>query len=118
MQSSYEAWQNLPQMFFEKAREQGDKPFLWTKREGKYQSLNWQECADAIRALANGLRALGVHPGDRVVVVSESRPEWLIADIAIMAAGAVTVPAYVTNTPADHRHILTNSGAKAVIEVD
>ncbi|PCJ61742.1 MAG: long-chain fatty acid--CoA ligase [Rhodospirillaceae bacterium] len=115
MQSSYETWQNLPQMFFDKAEEKGDTPFLWAKRDGKYQSVSWQECASAVRALANGLRALGVHPGDRVVIVSESRPEWLIADIAIMAAGAVTVPAYVTNTLGDHRHILTNSGAKAVI---
>lgn len=115
MPSDYETWQNLPQMFFEKAEEQGDKPFLWAKRSGTYQSLSWREAARTVRALANGLRGLGIRPGDRVVLVSESRPEWLIADVAIMAAGAVSVPAYVTNTPADHRHILTNSGAKAVI---
>ncbi len=49
------------------------------------------------------------------MLVSENRPEWLIADLAIMAAGGVTVPAYVTNTERDHQHILDNSGAKAVI---
>src|SRR5207244_5684758 len=50
-----------------------------------------------------------------VALVSENRPEWVIADLAIMAAGAVTVPAYVTNTVEDHRHILGNSGARAAI---
>ena len=50
-----------------------------------------------------------------MVLVSENRPEWLIADVAIMAAGAITVPAYTTNTEADHLHILENSGAKGAI---
>ena len=49
------------------------------------------------------------------MLVSENRPEWLIADLAIMAAGCVTVPTYTTNTERDHQHILDNSGASAVI---
>ena len=49
------------------------------------------------------------------MLVSENRPEWLIADLGIMAAGCITVPAYTTNTTRDHTHILGNSGAKAVI---
>ncbi|MFX6834687.1 AMP-binding protein, partial [Acinetobacter baumannii] len=55
------------------------------------------------------------NPGDRVALVSENRPEWCIADLAIMAAGLVTVPTYTTNTERDHLHILQNSGARAVI---
>ena len=50
-----------------------------------------------------------------MLLVSENRPEWLIADFAIMAAGCITVPAYVTNTERDHLHVLDNSGASAVI---
>src|SRR5213078_807635 len=46
---------------------------------------------------------------------SENRPEWLISDLAIMAAGCITVPTYTTNTTRDHAHILENSGARAVI---
>ena len=53
--------------------------------------------------------------GDRVALVAENRPEWVIADLAIMSAGAITVPAYTTNTVEDHRHILGNSGARAAI---
>ena len=59
--------------------------------------------------------ALGIERGDRVALIRENRPEWVIADFAIMSAGAITVPAYTTNTVDDHRHILGNSGARAVI---
>jgi len=68
-----------------------------------------------VSRLARGLALLGIEPGDRVALVSENRPEWVIADLAIISIGAVTVPAYVTNTIEDHRHILGNSGARAVI---
>ena len=66
-------------------------------------------------ALAEALKRLGIERGDRVMLVSENRPEWCIADLAIMAAGGVTVPTYTTNTERDHLHILQDSGAKAVI---
>jgi len=111
----YASCRSLPAMFFEMARERATRPFLWAKRDGKYQTLNWAEAADQVGRLARGLARLGVEPGDRVALVSENRPEWVVADLAIMAAGAVTVPAYVTNTVEDHRHILGNSGARAVI---
>ena len=75
----------------------------------------WRGGGGQVRRLARGLAGLGVTPGDRVVLVAENRPEWAIADLAIMAAGAITVPAYTTNTPSDHRHVLTHSGAKGVI---
>jgi len=57
---------------------------------------------------------MGLEDGDRVALVSENRPEWCIADLAIMAAGCITVPTYTTNTRRDHAHILDNSGARAV----
>jgi long-chain acyl-CoA synthetase len=102
-------------MFFEQAAKRADRPFLWAKNDGTWQSLAWGETARRVKLLALGLRALGIGKGDRVVLVSENRPEWLIADLAIMTAGAITVPAFTTNTIADHRHILTHSGAKGAI---
>ncbi|PAX07794.1 AMP-dependent synthetase/ligase [Sphingomonas lenta] len=110
-----EHFPNLVAMFFARAAARGDKPFLWRKTGGKWTSTSWAEAARQVASLAAGLRAIGVERGDRVMLVSENRPEWLIADIAIMAAGAVTVPAYTTNTERDHAHIIENSGAKAVI---
>ena len=108
-------WPNLCEMFFQQAQANNDKPFLWQKKGTEFQSLSWAEVAQSVTVLASHLRALGVGEGDRVVLVSESRPEWCISDLAIIAAGAISVPAYTTNTTRDHLHILENSGAKAAI---
>jgi long-chain acyl-CoA synthetase len=108
-------WPNLAAMFFAQARRLGDRPFLWAKRQGAYQPLSWRETADQVTDLARGLRALGVQRGDRVGLVAENRPEWVIFDLAIISAGAITVPAYTTHTIEDHRYLLANSGASAVL---
>ncbi|HEU4877108.1 MAG TPA: AMP-binding protein, partial [Sphingomicrobium sp.] len=110
-----EHFPNLVSMFLTRARELGDQPFLWAKRNGQWQSISYAEAARQVATLAESLRRLGLKPGDRIMLVSENRPEWLIADLAIMAAGCVTVPTYTTNTTRDHQHILNNSGAVAVI---
>ena len=83
--------------------------------EGEWRPTSWREAADKVARLAAALKRIGLEPGDRVMLVSENRPEWLISDLAIMAAGCVTVPTYVTNTERDHQHILDDSGARAVI---
>ncbi|MFO1113682.1 MAG: AMP-binding protein [Rhodospirillales bacterium] len=83
--------------------------------EGRWVPLTWRETAVSICRLARGLTGLGIRAGDRVLLVSENRPAWFVADFAIMAAGAVTVPAYTTNTEGDHLHLLDNSGAAAVV---
>jgi len=112
---NYDSCRNLPAMFFEQAARLGDKPFLWTKSEGRYLPISWAEAARDVRRLALGLRSLGIGRGERVGLVSENRPEWVIADLAIMSAAAITTPAYVTHTVDDHRHVLANSGTRAVI---
>ena len=111
----YQACKSLTAMFFEQAARLADKPFLWVKRGGSYEPITWRAVEASVRSLSLGLRQLGLAPGERVVLVSENRPEWLIADLAIMAAGAVSVPAYVTNTKDDHAHILGDSGAVGAI---
>jgi long-chain acyl-CoA synthetase len=111
----YDSCSSLPGMFFEQADRLGDKPFLWVKRDGRYSPVSWREAEHDVRQLALGLRSLGIGRGERIGLVSENRPEWVIADLAIMSAGAITVPAYVTHTIDDHRHVFANSGARAVI---
>jgi len=108
-------WPNLAAMFFAQAQSRGDRPFLWARRNGVYVSTSWRETAARVSDLARGLRALGLERGDRVGLVSENRPEWMIADLAIISAGGVTVPAYTTHTVEDHRYLLANSGARIVI---
>ncbi len=108
-------WPNLAAMFFDQVDWLGDRPFLWVKRHGDYKALSWGDTAARVTPLARGLLAQGVEPGDRVMLVSENRPAWLVSDLAIMSVGAITVPAYTTNTEDDHLHILRDSGARGVI---
>jgi long-chain acyl-CoA synthetase len=115
MARQLERFDNLVSMFLTRAGEKGDRPFLWAKRDGQWRSISWTEAARQVAALAASLKRIGLQPGDRVCLVSENRPEWLIADLGIMAAGCVTVPTYTTNTVRDHLHILENSGARAII---
>jgi long-chain acyl-CoA synthetase len=110
-----EHFPNLVTLFFTRAEQRGDAPFLWHKADGVWTSQSWREVATKVAALALALKREGLQPGDRVMLVSENRPEWCIADLAIMAAGCVTVPAYTSNTMRDHDHILENSGARAAI---
>ena len=111
----YSTWSSLTELFFAQAKRHADKPFLWAKRDGRFQPWTWAEVPRGVKELSRGLRDLGLQRGDRVVLVSENRPEWVIADLAIMAAGGITVPAYVTNTREDHAHILGNSGAVGAV---
>ena len=112
---TFETFPNLVTMFFTRAGEKGDAPFLWAKRDGEWRATTWAEAARQVASLAAALRAAGLQPGDRVMLVSENRPEWCLSDLAIMAAGCITVPTYTTNTERDHAHIIENSGARAVI---
>ena len=111
----YDNWQNLPQVFFDKAAECGDAPLFWAKHYDSWQATSWAEAREQVTSLARGLRAAGVQHGDRVLLVSENRPEWGIADLAIMSAGAITVPAYTTNTVEDHIHLITDCDPKVAI---
>jgi long-chain acyl-CoA synthetase len=104
---------NLLELFARTAGRRGSAPWLWAKREGAYRPWSWQRVADEVRLVARALRARGVAPGDRVLLVAENRPEWAIADLAIMAAGAITVPAYTTNTTETHAYLLKHSDAAA-----
>src|SRR5271169_1447136 len=109
------SYPNLVAMVFDQASRRAERPFLWHKANGAWISMSWAEARGQIAALARGLRTLGLERGDRVGLVAENRPEWVIADLAILAAGGISVPAYTTNTPEDHRHVLANSGARFVI---
>jgi long-chain acyl-CoA synthetase len=106
---------NLLELFERTANRRASAPCLWAKRDGTYRPWSWQRVASEARLLAHALRVRGVAPGDRVLLVAENRPEWAIADLAIMAAGAVTVPAYITNTAENHAYLLNHSEAAAVV---
>ena len=106
---------NLVALFYERADAKGDAPMLWAKQDGAWVSTSWAEAARQVSLIAESLRKIGLEAGDRVMLVSENRPEWCLADLAIMAAGCITVPTYITNTDRDHAHIIDDSGARAII---
>ena len=113
--SRYVTKANLAGAFFENAAMLGAKPLLFHKSKGKWTGKNWDEVADSVRRLAGALVAAGIKPRDRVLISAENRPEWAIADLAVMSIGAIVVPAYTTNTEDDHVYIMEHSGALIAI---
>ncbi len=81
-------------------------------RSGRIDALSSKEVFERIRDLSLGFTALGIGSGDRVAIIAESRPEWLFVDLAILAAGGVTVPIYPTLSAAQAHYILQDSGAR------
>jgi long-chain acyl-CoA synthetase len=92
------------------------KPLLVGRcRSEGVDGLSSKELFERIRDLSLGLQSLGVTAGDRVAIVAESRPEWLLADLAILAVGGVTVPIYATLAAAQARYILNDSSARVAV---
>jgi long-chain acyl-CoA synthetase len=112
---TYPTWPNLAAMMFGLARAEPQRRMLRVFREGKWQSISWGEFGRRTASLARHLRAAGVAAGERVAIVSENRPEYPMAETALMAIRAVPVPMYATNTVNDHAHILADCGARAAI---
>lgn len=112
---SYPTWPNLASMMFALARGWPDKPMLRAYRDGAWVGMTWGRFGRMAASCARNLRAAGVSAGDRVVLCMENRPEFPIAETALMAIRAVPVPSYTTNTIDDHAHLLRDSGARAAI---
>lgn len=85
------------------------------KRDGQWVKTSAEEFVRRVRHIALGLVDLGIQRGDRVALISENRPEWSIADLAILSAGAVTVPIYTTQSVDQVEYILKDSGARALM---
>ena len=85
------------------------------KRGDEWVSISATEFVERVRRIALGLNDLGIKAGDRIALISENRPEWSIADLAILSAGAVTVPLYTTQAVDQIEFILTDSGARALM---
>ena len=105
---NYKALNNLATMFLK--YENFRKTLFMGKENGEYVSRSYSEVASQVLSLADSLHLWG-EKGDRVVVVAENRPEWVVADLAIISIGGITVPAYTTNTAEDHLYILEHSEA-------
>ena len=115
MSLNFDQFNSIVSLFHHQVNLFQDKPYLWKKIDGKYTSLSWKQVSEQVDSIAKGLKNLGILKGDRVVILSENRPEWQIADLAIMSIGAISVPAYTTSTTSDYSHIINHSEARCII---
>jgi long-chain acyl-CoA synthetase len=100
------------------ARRHGDRPALKHKVEGRWVHVSYRELAAVVSEVALGLVELGIEPGDRVSILSNTRPEWTYANFGILAAGAASVSIYQTNSPEECRYVLGHSESRAVFVED
>ncbi|MCJ7498676.1 long-chain fatty acid--CoA ligase, partial [bacterium] len=105
-------YRTIHRMFFARAEDFGDAPMVMEGKSGEYKSVSWTSMAEEAREIASGLLSLGVSKGDRVAIMAYNRPQWLVADMAIMAVGAITIPIYHTSSEATATRILEKSGAR------
>ncbi len=98
------------------AKYRGDvRPIVMRKTGGRYAGISYREFGEWVGRIAAGLAALGVRSGDRVALISENRPEWAVADLAMMRLGAVNVSLYPSLTARQIEYILTDAGVNCVI---
>ncbi|MBL7069059.1 MAG: long-chain fatty acid--CoA ligase [Candidatus Omnitrophica bacterium] len=91
-----------------------DKPILKYKEKAKFKDITWRELNKTVRLTTCALLDMGVRIGDRIAILSENRPEWVYADLAILSCNAVTIPIYTSNTAKDIEYILKDSGAEII----
>jgi long-chain acyl-CoA synthetase len=107
--------QSLGQSFREIAIAAGARPLFFVLRNQVPQAISYAEALAEVDLVACGFLELGLNPGDRVAILSENRPEWILCDLAVLSVGAVDVPLYPTSSAGEMEHILSNSGARFLV---
>jgi len=105
---------NLIALFENSAQEDLNKPCFQYIENNKWIHLTWSQTRDRVMKIAGGLAKLGIQKGDRVAILSKTRHEWTLADLGIIAAGAIVVPIYESNTAEQAQYILEDSNTKVV----
>ena len=112
---NFDDFNSITSVFYHQAEDLNDQPYLWKKSGDKYISLNWTQVKEQVKSIASYFQDIGILEGDRVLILSENRPEWQIVDLAIMSIGAISVPAYTTSTTNDYKYIIEHSGARCAV---
>jgi long-chain acyl-CoA synthetase len=116
--SAASAGQTVLDVFAARVEASGERTALRSKVAGRWQPTTWLEWDRASREVAGGLVGLGVEVGDRVVILANTREDWVLSDVGILMAGAVTVPIYPSNLPEPCEYIINDCGACVVIVED
>ncbi len=104
----------IPRVFESQARRLDNRALLKDKHDKVWRDHSWSALDDQIRRLRAGLARLGIQPGDRVAILAENGPHWIVMDQAVLGLGAVVVPLYTTSGAEETRHVLDDSGARLV----
>jgi long-chain acyl-CoA synthetase len=107
-------FKSIPDAFFKRARANSMRAFEVFKYRNSWFSRTFKESGRKILSIAGALRSIGVKKGDKVVIISQTRSEWLLTDLAIQSCGAITVPIYPNISPETASFILKDSEAKVV----
>ena len=91
-------YNTIPKLFWRQVKKFPDKPTIWKKQDGLWKSLTWQQYGKFSQDIGNGLLASGVKKGDKISILSQTRPEWVMCDMGIICIGCVTAPIYHSNT--------------------
>jgi long-chain acyl-CoA synthetase len=113
--NAHDAPETLPRLCLSALARHAKPDALSYKSGGEWRRISGAEFVRRVRAVAAGLRGLGVGRGDRVALLSENRPEWSLADLAILSLGAVNVPVYTTQAVEQVRYILSDSEARVLL---
>ncbi len=111
-------FRSLPHLFRERVTATPRATAYLYPEDGRWKPLTWEEAAARVRAIACGLLSLGLEPGERVGIVSNTRIEWILADLGVLCAGGVTATVYASATPDDTSFILADSESVLVFAED
>ena len=104
--------ERVPDLFFHQVRRLDGRVALRHKDYGIWNRVSWKQYGESVRIVAAGLLACGMDLGDRICVLGENRPEWLICHLGTMTAGAVTCGIYPTSSSEEIEYVLEHSEAK------
>jgi long-chain acyl-CoA synthetase len=110
--------ETLPAVFWNACERRGERTFLREKKLGLWRSWSWTETGVAVREIAMGLAALGLQPGDCASILSNTRLEWVLADLAILSAGGVTNGVYPTDSAEQLQYLSADSSTRLLFVED
>jgi long-chain acyl-CoA synthetase len=106
--------ESFPSLFFQQVEANQDRIALRRKEHGIWKRTTWKEYGNRVEKTAAGLLSLGLGPGDRVAILGENRPEWLICHLASMSIGCVTCGVYSTSAPEQVAYVVGHSESKVL----